>query len=207
MLDKKIYSGIFVIVGIAIVLLIPVFVFIQKDATPKQPISQLVLTPSPVVSPTPVSEPIVTAWRSYGNNQYNFTLEVPESWYEQDYAKAYPDGGTVVAFSPDPLPCATCTYVREGYLSVKVYNQKTHPERYADFLERVKKVGQDPKYVGVALNKKPGVFFANTIAVENQGWVYELTLDADLGDKNALESYIFQRAATSFTFTYLLFNN
>lgn len=176
----------------------------QTASLPK-PVSQLVLSPSPFQSPTPAPEPVVSSWRTYSNEQYNFTLEVPEGWVEQDYARNYPNGGTVVAFSPDSLPCATCTYVSEGYFSVRVYNQKTQPDQYEAFIERIKKIGKDPNYKQVALDRKPGVYSGRTISIENERWVYELSVDKP--NIEALESYIFQRAATTFKFTFLLFND
>jgi len=52
-----------------------------------------------------------------------------------------------------------------------------------------------------------GVSSKNSIAIENQGWAYELLLDKDGDDsKKSSDSKIFQRAISSLKFTGL-FNN
>lgn len=175
-----------------------------QDSFGAQPQSSLVL--SPTGKPPLPPEPKVFSWRTYTNDTFNFTIDVPEGWREQDYVGSYKDGGTLVAFSPDPLPCPTCSYFHNGFFSVRVYSQRSDPVYYADFANRVKSLGKKPGYQGVALDKAQGVAFANTIAVEKNGWVYELSLDRGEGQANIMDSEIFQKAATSFRLTHIVFN-
>lgn len=167
--------------------------------------STLLLTPAeaPELSP----EPQIFTWRTYNNDAYYFTIDVPEEWGEQDYSQAYKDGGTLIAFSPDPLPCPTCAYFYNGYYSVRVFSQKSDPGYYADFVNRVRFLsGNKPGYQGVAISGAQGVMFENTIAVEKNGWVYELSLDILQGRAKITDSEIFQKAAASFRFTHVVFN-
>jgi hypothetical protein len=131
---------------------------------------------------------------------YNFTAEVPSDWNEEDYMPSYATGGTLIAFSPDPLPCNTCSYYYSGYFSIRIFSQTSDPESYALFTQKVQQLGKNPEYKEANLGNKKAVAFANTIATENQGWVYELSLDRDQGNTNIEESEIFQKVASSFTF-------
>ena len=61
-------------------------------------ISTFSLSPtSPPAQKTP-TEPLVEKWQVYANEQFNFSLQIPDKWHVQDYAKIYPNGGTLIAF-------------------------------------------------------------------------------------------------------------
>ncbi len=170
-----------------------------------KPVSTFDINPSPKVSPTSMPEPEIITWRVYNNDIYNFSVEVPQEWYQEDYASLYQNGGTVIAFSPSKLPCKTCTYFRDGYFSIKIFNQQTDPIFYTAFTERKNNLGKQKEYIQIQLDKKPGVYFANIADVESQGWVYEFSFDKDKGQANAVESKIFQRVLSSMKFTKLTF--
>ena len=195
----------------AIGLLIAGFVISQKkDTTQAQdikPVSTYDVNPSPNVSPTVVPEPEIMAWRAYGNESYNFSIEVPDGWRVVDYSSLYPSGGTVIAFSPDPLPCKTCTYFRDGFFSIKIYNERTDPIFYTNFKQRMQGLGKKKEYLQFQVDGKTGVYFSNIAAVENQGWVYEFSYDKEKGSGDAVASKIFQHVLSSFKFTKLTFEN
>jgi hypothetical protein len=181
--------------------------FNQKQNTAVTPSSLLVLSPSPYVSRAQEQEPAVAAWEVYTNEKYNFTLNVPTGWNRQEYENGNTAGGTVIAFSPMTLPCKTCTYVHEGYFSIRLYNQQTDPTFYAAFQQRLKAMNNSKEYLPIQLDGKKGVMFGSTVAVENEGWVYELSLDKENGTIPALNSQYFQKFASSLKFTYLIFDN
>lgn len=166
--------------------------------------STLVLSPTPSLSPTKTPEPLITSWKTYQNDTYNFSLSVPDSWNQQEYTPQ--SGNFQIAFSPNSLPCSTCTYVHEGYFSVKIFNQKTDAQAYTLFTQRKQSVGKSNDYKEVQLAGKTGVMNSNSIDLENNGWVYELSLDKDNGTDQVTDSQIFQKAALSLQFTNLLFN-
>jgi hypothetical protein len=162
---------------------------------------------NPKASGSASIDPIVTAWKVYSNPQYQFTITVPDSWNIVDYTRAHPNGGTLLAFSPDQLPCDTCSYLRNGYFSIRIFNQKTYPEYYAQFAQRPLKVGKDPAYREVMIGNKKGIAFANTVAIEDKGWVYEFALDRNDGKDSYMDSEIFQKVVLSFSSTDTLFDN
>lgn len=170
-------------------------------------ISSLVLDPSPTV-PEEVStkDPEVTTFRLYNNDPYNFTLTVPSDWKEADYSKTRPGGGTLIAFSPSPLPCDSCTYFHDGYLSVRIYNQKTSPQEYAVYMKASQSVGKSKEYQPVLLDNKKGIFSEHNLFIENNGWVYEFVFDKDNGKAKITESPLFQKIVTSVKFTNIVFD-
>ena len=163
------------------------------------------LSPTLPVSPSP--EALIVQWDLYENNEYNFSLEYPQDWNKVDYAPFYHNKGTLIAFSPSPLPCPTCAYLKDGYVSLKIYNNQTSPLDYLDYQKRLQGIKQSKAYAPIQLNGSPGVFYSNTAAVENNGWVYEFSLDRDKGtnSQNPLESKIFTHFLLSFKFTNLQF--
>jgi len=178
--------------------------FLVYHQPTSQPLpSTFSLSPTPSPQPTVAKEPDVASWTTYTNTDYNFTLSVPEDWKQQEYK--LPSGVFIVAFAPSALPCATCTYVHEGYLSVKIFNQKSDPQAYKTFTESLQSIGKVKGYFPAQLNNVKGVLYANTVEVENHGLVYQVTLDENNGTMDALSSQIFQKSASSLTFTYLLF--
>lgn len=153
-----------------------------------------------IISPTKVpeaSEPDIDAWTTYSNKKYNFAIEVPAKWHEQDYSAFFGNNSALIAFSPKPLPCEMCSYLHDGYFSVRIYNEQTDPELYKIYSEKL----EDPEKNEVEIGSKMGVSFANSVAVENQGWIYELSLDKDEGTAKIADSKIFQRVVSSFRFT------
>lgn len=142
----------------------------------------------------------IESWKAYSNHKYNFTIEVPSLWHEQDYSLYYQNRGTCIAFSPNHLPPPTSLYTREGYFSVRVYNEQTDPQRYNLYMQNVKKIGVDDNYHKTQIDDKSGVINGNIVAVENLDWVYEISFDKNEGKANASESKIFQRVLTSFRF-------
>jgi hypothetical protein len=162
-------------------------------------------TPSPSESHT-TGEPTVTRWKVYSNDANLFSIQVPADWKVQDYTDLPPHAATVIAFSPDALPCGTCSYVGSGYFSLRIYDQKSNPEDYATFTQEMKAIGQDAKYQSVLVGGKNGVLFGNTVAVEFDGKVYEFSLDTDKGNAKINDSKVFITIVNSFQYTGLLFN-
>jgi len=162
---------------------------------------------SPTPQRTPTPEALILQWDLYENNDYRFSLEYPKDWYKVDYAPFFQNNGTLIAFSPSPLPCQTCSYLKDGYISLKIYNQKTAPKDYADYKTRLEGVKQSKDYIAIQLNGRPGVLYGNLAAVEDNGWVYEFSLDKNKGTntENPLNSKIFTHVLTSFKFTDLQF--
>lgn len=178
------------------------FVYHQPASQPLP--STFSLSPTPSAQPTIPSEPVVTSWTTYTNNDYNFTMSIPDGWQQQEYK--LPSGVFIVAFSPTQLPCATCTYVHEGYMSVKVFSQTTDPQAYKTFTESLQSIGKVKGYIPAQLNNIRGVLYGNTVEVENHNLVYQVTLDENNGTMDVLSSQTFQKAASSLQFTYLIFS-
>lgn len=153
-----------------------------------------------------IKEPIITDWRTYANSSYNFSVDVPSNWQEQEYPSPMPSGTFLVAFGPEKLPCKTCTYFRNGYYSVKIYNQTSDPDYFKDFEGRMANVGKSREFIGIQLGDYKGVINGNTVAFDHKDWVYELNLDASNASMKITDSQIFQRAINSFKFTGLLFD-
>lgn len=206
-MNEKQHVVLGIVLFIAAVFFLSGFLYYQNHSQDKNDqLSTFDVIPNEAGPGQPSPEPVVTSWKGYTNEQYHFTLEVPAEWHVEDYAPAYLSGGTLVAFSPDPLPCNTCSYFRNGYFSVRVFNQKSDPEHYALFTQRAQAIGKSKEYLPVQLGQAKGVAFPNGVAAEHQGWVYELTLDTNEGKMQISDSKIFQRAVSSFEFTNLLFN-
>lgn len=152
------------------------------------------------LSATPGPDPEITEWKAYTNAPYRFSLTVPAAWYSQDYQAMHPSGGTLIAFGPDPLPCSDCSYIRNGYLSLRIFNEKTDPEYYALYANRVKLLGRSKEYKEAVIGEKHGVATDTTVAVEQNGWVYEFTLDKNDGKAKIEDAAIFNRIVNSLTF-------
>lgn len=200
--DQKVNILIAVLLFILLLIVgIIINTFLPKQKAPEV-VSSFQLSPAPKISPT--SEPEISSYRTYNNEQYLFSISVPDGWNIQDYSKAHPQGGTVVAFSPQQLPCDSCTYFQNGYFSIKIYNQKTYPEQYALFLQKMNSIGKKEGFKGIVLGKEKAVLFQEGAAVANHGWVYEFILD-NKNYKNATDSKVFLMALTSLAFTGLEF--
>ena len=176
-----------------------------------QPVSQPLpstfsLSPTPSPKPTTPSEPMVTSWTTYTNNDFNFTMSIPDGWKQQEYK--LPSGVFIVAFSPnDSLPCATCTYLHDGYMSVKIFTKTNDPQAYETFSKAVESIGKVKGYLPAQIDSVQGVLYANTVEIPNHGMVYQITLDENNGSMNVTSSQIFQKAASSLQFTYLIFGH
>lgn len=181
------------------------FMFYSPKNSDKSTVSTYSWSSSPALSQIPTGEPEVDSWVPFTNDTYLFSMNVPEGWKSQDFQASHPKGGTLIAFSPNDLPCDTCTYIHDGYFSLKIYNAKTDPQAYADFQTKMKNVGKNPEIQGVYIDQKVAELSGSSVAVENQGWVYEFTLDANPENKKLLETKIFQKWVTSFRFTGLIF--
>ena len=169
-------------------------------------VSTLDFSPTKQTEKKSQSEPVIASWINYSNDKYTVSFSVPEDWYQQDFSASYPHGGTLVAFSPDPLPCDTCTYFKNGFFSLHIYNQKSDPDMYTSFLQRIKNAQNDKTYQLISTNSGRGVIYANTLAIEHFDWVYELSLDANDGKTKITDSAIMQKVTSSFQFTGLIFN-
>lgn len=207
MQEEKISGAwIFVTIISGIILIAAGVLILRRDESIK-PESTFSLTPTTSVQNSGFKEPYVDSWKTYNNATYNFTIDVPSTWQQQEYPSPQPNGGFMVAFGPDKLPCSTCTYFRNGFYSVHLYNQKSDPDYYKDFQARLQNAGKSKDLQGVQLGKYKGVISGNTIAFDHNDWVYELTLDVQNGTLGINDSKIFQKAVTSFHFSELLFNN
>lgn len=192
-----------IIIGVALIF-VGAFILHQKENI--KPESTFSLDkPVSNEQPGPFKDPRVETWRTYSNPTYNFSLEVPADWHEQEYPQASPNGGFIIAFSPNDLPCKTCTYFRNGFYSIRLFNQKSDPDYYKDFASRLANAGKSKELQGVQLGKYKGVISLNTVAFDHEDWVYELSLDAKDGTLSVNDSKIFQHAVTTFRFNELLF--
>jgi hypothetical protein len=203
-MDKKRQGITFSIFAAIIAISILAAIFAPKAGAPQSG-STLDLNPSPSAAPTSAVEDVPSSWENYNNDEYSFTLDYPKDWYKQNYISDSKNG-LFLAFSPEPLPCETCSYLHDGYFSIKIYNQKTNPEAYAAYLQRTQSIGKIAGYQPVQLSNRKGVLFENTIAVENEGWIFELLFDKDGGTAKMLDSEIFKKVYSSFRFTNLQFN-
>lgn len=206
-MEEQNFSGawIFVAVILGVVLITAGVLMLNQQANIK-PESTFSLTPSAGPSQSAsLKEPDVESWRTYSNGIYNFTVEVPADWKEQEYPSPQPNGGFMVAFSPSDLPCKTCTYFRNGFFSIKLFNQKSDPDYYKDFAARLANIGKSKELQGVQLGKYKGVISGNTVSFDHIDWVYELSLDVRDGTLGINDSKIFQKALSSFRFSELLF--
>lgn len=186
---------------IASVLLVGFMLYHKSSPTP--PPSTFVLTPSPILTPTKTPEPVITSWTTYKNDKYNFTIAFPDGWKQQEFT--LPTGGFLVAFSPNALPCSSCTYIHEGYYSVKVYNQSTDPKLFADYSAAKQSLGKSKDVLPIHMGGLSGILYGNSAVVENHNWIYAVTLDNNNGTDSPLSSQLFQKAASSLQFTYLIF--
>ena len=205
---KKYASTLYTILGIILVAAIFFVIYHPPTFTKSiKPTSTLDLNPIPSTIASEISaEPTIGAWKTYTNDQFGFTINVPDGWYLQQYTSISNKGETLIAFSPNPLPCQTCTYIHDGYFSIRIYNQTTSPIYYEDFQQRIKSAGRQKDYIPVSIDKKPGVLYANTVAFEYQGWVYEFSLDTDDGKANINNSQLAQKILTSMNFNNVIFN-
>ncbi len=198
----KIPSSIVTLLILIVIVTGIAFMFYHQSEPLATP-SQLVLSPTQSVSPTSAADPVVISWTTYNNDKYNFTIDKPSDWNQQEYT--LPSGGFLIAFSPNTLPCATCSYVHNGFYSVKVFNQQTDADAYKNYTTAMQNIGKSAGYQKAQLDNHIGVLFGNAVSVENNGWVYQVTLDANNGNQNAEDSKLFVKAATSMKFTNLIF--
>lgn len=206
-MEEKV-SGAWIFVAIITgVVLIAVGMLILHKPSNIQPESTYSLDQKKPAAQKGFSDPLVDSYRTYSNQTYNFTIDVPATWHEQEYPSPQPNGGFMVAFGPDDLPCKTCTYFRNGFFSIRLFNQKSDPDYYKDFQVRLQNAGKAKDSQAVQLGKYKGVISGNTVAFDHLDWVYELSLDANDGNLGVNDSKIFQRAITSFHFIELIFNN
>lgn len=198
--NAKVIFTIFIILSLVV---IGYFVY-RPTTTPILP-STFSLSPTPSPQPTSesVQQPLVTSWTTYTNHDYNFTISIPDGWKQQEYK--LPSGVFLVAFSPNDLPCGTCTYVHEGYFSVKIFDKTNDPQAYDTFTKAVTNIGKVKGYIAAQIDKVQGVLYANTVEIPNHGLVYQITLDENNGTMDISSSQIFQKAASSLQFTYLIF--
>lgn len=190
--------------GLGVILIILGIVYQKNDTIKPESTFDLNPTKQAVGGST---EPTVTAWRTYSNLSYNFSIDVPEKWYQEEYPAPPPTGSFVVAFGPEKLPCSTCSYFHNGYYSVRIYNGTTDPDYYKDFQARMANIGKVEGYQGIQLGENKGVMSSNTLAIEHLNNVYELTLDMNAGNSRVNDSKLFQHAVTTFKFTGLTFGN
>lgn len=196
-------SSVYVFMGVGLFLIFAGFLTRQQDDT-IQP--QSTVSISPTATPTignPLNESLVNSWRAYANDQYNFSIEVPAEWVQQEYPQT--TGGFLVAFAPHELPCSTCTYFRDGYFSVKVYNEKTDSEPYRDFKFRMENISKIKDYQAVQLSESKGLMGISTFAIEHGGAIFEISLDINDGNSKISESKILQKVITSLKFNELQF--
>src|SRR5581483_7515092 len=90
-----------------IVLILIAGFFFYHHSNSNQYTSTLTLNPTQAVSvavtPTLAPEPFVTNWTQYSNDQFHFSIDIPQGWNEQQYSSSFPRGGTIIAFSPNSL--------------------------------------------------------------------------------------------------------
>lgn len=182
-----------------------IFFYQQNNSLSYHSTFVLSSTPAQTISPTKTEEPVISDWTTYTNTDLNFTLTVPTSWNQQTYKGPY--GATIVGFGPNNLPCGDCTYVHDGFFSIKIFNATTDPQAYKDFTDRQKAATQDPKYQAIQIQGKPGLMYGNIVDIPNNNLVYELSLDTNNGNGTVMSSKIFQKVAGSLQFTNLVFTN
>jgi len=191
------------IVVVSLTLIIIVVILVAVFSAQKQKLDTTlpgVPTPTDSLLSSTGPEPEIAEWKKFTNEQYHFSITYPEKWYVQDFQELHPAGGTLIAFGPDELPCGNCSYNRNGYLSLKVYNEKTDPELYAFYTMRVKAIGKSKDYRQVSFNNLQGVATDTTVTLEHNGWVYEFTLDKNNGSAKVDTAPIFQKIVSSLSF-------
>lgn len=186
---------------IASLIIIFTILFVIVVLRLKDPVIHSLSNPPSVT--TSITDPEVTSWQPYENTTYNFSFEVPAGWNKQDYSSFYNNGGAVIAFSPEELPCSTCSYLNNGYFSISIYNEKTDPELYKLFVEKVQKANNGAAYKRITLDGQTGLVSGNSVSVQNNGWVYEITLDKNEGKDAIEDSPIMKHILTTFKFTSL----
>lgn len=187
-----------VIASLIIIFAVLLFIVVLRL---KDPVLHSITTPP--AAPTTTSDPVVSSWEPYENTTYNFSIEVPAGWNRQDYSAFLNNGGTLIAFSPDELPCSTCSYLNSGYFSITIYNQKTDPALYNLFVEKVQKANNGANYPRITLDGKTGLISENTVSIQNGDWVYDITIDKNDGNDPIENSQIMKHVLTSFKFTSL----
>lgn len=200
--QQYISVGIVTILGIGLLVFVITF-FLPKPQTFQ---SSLDVIASPTSTPTGVSlgdEPDITEWKAYTNEKYSFSIDVPLGWNSEDYSAFFNNGSTLIAFSPTQLPCATCSYVHDGFFSIRIYNKQTEPLLYTTYEQNFKKSENSKEYQRITVDGKPGFIFANTATVTTKEWIYEFSLDKNNGTEKVLDSKIFQRAVSSLRSTKL----
>jgi hypothetical protein len=201
-MDNKQYTSLSVIIAIPVIFFLVILLFFNRSSD-IQPDSTLVLSPTPSPDEKRSLEPDILKWAKYENEEYNFSIIYPEGWYHEDYSAFHANGGTLIAFSPEPLPCNTCSYFYDGYFSARIYNEKADPQMYGLFIQKMQKTGKDSNISQVLIDGVGGIASGNTVWIENRGWVYEFSLDKDGGINDFTESKIFQKAVSSLKFTHL----
>ena len=186
------------------IIVVGIVLFFSQQKTESVPLSSFSLSPTtPQATPSFSSEPVVTTWQTYENAPHEFRIQYPSGWQTQEYPSQ--TGSMRIAFSPDQLPCGTCSYNQNGYFSILIYNTDTDPLLYSTFMERMGKVGKVAGYIPITILDSQGVFSENSAAFEYKGWVYDFVFDAHKSTLHPAESKIFQKALSSFEPTGLIF--
>lgn len=149
-------------------------------------------------------EPVVYSWEKYDNDKYQFSLDIPEGWHKQEYNVEPPYGGTIIAFSPNSLPCGTCSYIRDGFFSIRIYDQNSAPGDFALFAQRYKSNdAKDFRKINIAGGV--GILTASAISATHENKIFEMSLDNYNKEANISTSQIFSKFVFSLTFTDLQF--
>jgi hypothetical protein len=195
--DAKRMIAIFTVL---ILIVVVVFGFLYNQKRNLDTMALPAIVPNSDISPTFGPDPAVPTWKTYPIPQYRTSINIPADWNIQDYAQLHPFGGTLIAFSPAELPCSSCSYIRNGYASLRIFSEKTDPEYYALYLGRIQQLGHNKTYQEIKVGEKTGLLTGNTVAVEHSGWIYELTLDKNDGKATLDDSSIFTQMVNSLTF-------
>lgn len=183
-----------------LVIIIGIVLFISRQDQQVKPLSSFSLTPSPSQSLTPSTfqEEPITSWNVYENTESEFRVSYPSLWNKQEYES--PDDKHIirVAFSPSVLPCSTCSYHQDGYISILIYTKTTDPALYSLYQERLSKIGKVAGYQPVTVAGSNGVFSGNSIAFEHHGYVFDFILDGNNRTIDPRKSEIFQKVVGSF---------
>lgn len=208
MSEKQQQIGVLLLVGFIILFFVAIFASSFKTTNTVQApaASSLDLNPTKSSQPVPThhEDPIFN-WEQYTNDEYHFLTQIPEGWKKQIYPQPDQKKGLLIAFSPDPLPCESCSYYQDGYFSIKIYNEKTNKEDYANYLQRVAGIGKTNEVQQILVDGQKAIFSGNSITVEHTGWIYELNFDKDKGTAKVTDSPIFLKFLSSFKFTDLIF--
>jgi hypothetical protein len=200
------------LIVLVIIFSIPVIILVaknkQENLPPVQFQSGYELTPTQAVSKLPaqkIVEPDVSVWEIYNNDNLQFKISYPKDWHQQEYKVDPPYGGKIVAFSPNNLPCSSCSYVRNGYFSIRVFDQTDAPGDYNLFLQRLQSNGGEG-FKKINFGGGIGILTSNTISVEHENKVFEMSLDnLNKNNMQVLDSKLFQKFALSLAFTNLQF--